>query len=58
MTTWIPFFWSIDVLLGAFVLILLSIYDKDFSARIEKVRVELRDKLHWAMSQSLKRGAA
>lgn len=55
MTTWIPFLWSIDVLLGALVLILLSIHSKDFSARIEKARVEIRDKLHFAMSQSVKR---
>lgn len=53
-----PFFWALDVLLGALVLILLSIYNKDFSARIEKARVELLDKLHWAMSQSPKRSVA
>lgn len=53
-----PFFWALDVLLGALVLILFSIHNKDFAARIEKARVDLRDKLHWAMSQSLRRSAA
>lgn len=55
---WYPFLWSIDVVLGALVLISLSIYNKDFSDRIEKARVDLRDKLHWAMKQSPKRSAA
>lgn len=58
MTNWIPFLYALLVVLGAFILILLSIHNKDFSAKIEKTRVDLRDKLHWAMSQSPKRSMA
>lgn len=55
---WYSLFWALDVVLAALVLILFSIHNKDFAARIEKARVDLRDKLHLAMSQSLRRSAA
>ncbi len=58
ITEWYSFFWAIDVLLGASVLILLSIHNKYISAQIEKARVDLLDKLHFAMSQSVKRSMA
>lgn len=57
MNSWIPFLHAMLLLLGVLILILLSLHSEQIKAQIERRRMKLLDKAHWAMSQSPKRSA-
>ena len=55
LVIWYPLFYSLLTLLGAFVGVLLDVLVTDFSLLVAKRRTKLRDKMHFAMSQTVKR---
>jgi hypothetical protein len=53
-----PFLWALLAVLGAFACVLLDILIIELDVLVAKRRTKLRDKLHFSMSQSPKRGNA
>lgn len=58
ITQWYPFFWAVCGVLSQFVIFLYFVVRNEFLLIVSHRRTELRDKLHYAMSQSPKRSAA
>ena len=56
MTEYYPFFWGLCGVLAWFVTVLIEIYDAHFSSVVEKKKMKLRDKAHFAHTQN--RGCA
>ena len=52
---YIPFFYALLAVLGAFVIILIDVMAIEFKTRADNRRLFLRDKMYWAMMQSPKR---
>jgi hypothetical protein len=57
ITDFYPFFWAVCGGLATFTVIMLDIHTTEIKAFFTKRRIRLRDKLHFAMTQTVKRVA-